>query len=322
MSDDKTPARAALQPRTQALLDASQRAWGAGDVAALDSVLATTFERSGRKHRYNREELKASILDMRRAFPDLQMTILRVVEGADEVVVHWNSTGTLSDEYLGLPPTGRRYSVAGATFSRFDGDVVADESVVYDRRGQYSSLGVPLSGTRSTQEIELNSSVGTDVLRSMHRKMITGVTVVAVDAGGEPRGLAVNAFASVSLEPPLILVCVQKTSSTYSHLISSPYFSVNVLAADQVGVARVFATKQDRKFDLVEWHRGEHGTPLIDGASAAMEVELQDTLHAQTHTIFIGRVRNVTTTEAPALIYTDGAFFDGRNLAQAVEAEG
>ncbi|MCU1480477.1 MAG: Oxidoreductase [Subtercola sp.] len=320
MSDDRTSNDSELQPRTRALLNALDRAWGAGDVSALDSVLAANFMRSGRKHHQDREQIKASILDMRRAFPDLEMTVLRVVESADEVAVHWNSTGTLSDEYLGLPATGRQYSVTGATFSRFEGDLVVSETVVYDRRGQYSSLGVPLSGARSDEEVGVAPTIGVDVLRSMHRKVVTGVTVVAVNAEGEPRGLAVNAFSSVSFDPPLVLVCVQKTSSTYSRLLSSPFFSVNVLAADQVAVARVFATKQDRKFDLVPWHTGEYGTPLIDGASAAMEVELQDTLHAQTHTIFIGRVRAVAIAETPALIYTDGAFFDGRQLAEAVEA--
>ncbi|MDF2444449.1 MAG: hypothetical protein JWR01_2652, partial [Subtercola sp.] len=128
-----------------------------------------------------------------------------------------------------------------------------------------------------------------------------------------------NAFSSVSLDPPLILVCVQKTSSTYSHLIAARHFTVNVLASDQVGVAKVFATKQDRKFDRVDWHAGENGVPLIDGAAAALEVELQDTLHAVTHTIFIGRVRRVTTAPSAPLIYTDGAFFDGDRLVAAVE---
>ncbi len=316
MDEESTVDRTTLTPRTNAVLDALERAWGGGDVDALDTVLAASFVRHGRRSRLSRDELKTSIRNMRRAFPDLDMRVTRVVEGESDLALYWTSTGTLHDEYLGLPPTGREYSVSGANFSHFDGDMIVEEKVIYDRRGEYSSLGLPLSSGH-TREDDVETSVGSDVLRSMHRKMVTGVTVVAVESEGEARGLAVNAFSSVSLEPPLILVCVQKTSSTYAHLIAARYFAVNVLAADQLGVARVFATKQDRKFDQVSWHRGEHGVPLIDGAAAAMEVELQDTLHARTHTIFIGRVRRVTSTEAAPLVYTNGAFFDGSQLVAA-----
>lgn len=312
--------RTTLRPRTVAVVRALENAWGKGDVDALDEVLSPSFVRLGRQSRQSLDDLKASIVDMRRAFPDLDMTVTRVVEGESDLALNWKSTGTLHDEYLGLPATGRQYSVSGATFSRFEGAQIVEESVIYDRRGKYSSLGVPLSGGYTGDDEDVETAVGSDVLRGMHRKMVTGVTVVAVDSHGEARGLAVNAFSSVSLDPPLILVCVQKSSSTYSHLIAATHFSVNILAADQLGVAKVFATKQDKKFDQVSWHRGEHGVPLIDGASAAMELELQDTLHAKTHTIFIGRVRRITTTDTAPLVYTNGAFFDGGQLVEAQDA--
>lgn len=308
--------RHATRSRTGALLDALERAWGAGDIAALDSVLAPSFVRHGRTSVQTREELKSSIVDMRRAFPDLQMTVERVVEGDDEVALYWTSTGTLTDTYLGLPATGRTYSVSGATFSRFVGDLVVDESVIYDRRGKYSSLGVPLTGSHP-DEVDAATAAGSEAVRAMHRSMVTGVTVVSTDSDGEPRGLAVNAFSSVSLEPPLILICVQKNSSTYAHLIASRYFGVSVLAADQMNVAGVFATKSDHKFDKVAWHRGDLGVPLLDGATSTMEVELQDTLHASTHTIFIGKIRAVSGTNAPPLVYSNGRFFDGGRLVEA-----
>lgn len=303
------------EPRTARLVQALQDAWGRGDVDSLDDVLAPDFLRHGRSSEQSREQLKASIEDMRRAFPDLTMVIDRVVEGDDEVVVRWTSTGTLSDEYLGLPATGRMYSVSGATFSTFEGEMVVEESVVYDRRGQYKSLGVPLSiQADSTTE---GSAPDGEAVRALHRTMVTGVTVVTVQGTEEPRGLAVNAFASVSLEPPSILICIQKNSSTYSHLVAADHFGVNVLAASQTDVARVFATKQDRKFDHVDWHAGELGVPLLDGATATMEVELQDTLHAATHTIFIGRIRRLGGSGSPPLIYTAGSFFDGGRLVEA-----
>lgn len=320
MDEQSTIDVSQVTPRTAAVINALEQSWGRGDVDALDAVLAPSYVRRGRRSRQSKDELKASILDMRRAFPDLDMQVTRVVEGESDLALYWTSTGTLHDEYLGLPPTGRQYSVSGATFSHFDDGKIVEENVIYDRRGKYSSLGVPLSSGAADEEVDAETAVGSDVLRSMHRKMVTGVTVVAVESDGEPRGLAVNAFSSVSLEPPLILVCVQKSSSTYSHLIAARHFSVSVLAADQLSVAKVFATKQEHKFDQVAWHRGEHGVPLIDGAAAAMELELQDTLHASTHTIFIGRVRRITTTDAAPLVYTNGSFFDGAQLVEATES--
>jgi len=313
MSGIAQPTRG-LSERAARVVDAVTRAWCDGEVDALDEVLAQDFVRHGQRSEMTRPQLKEAVRDMRRAFPDLTMEIVGVVEGETDLAIRWRSEGTLHDTYLGLPPTGRTYRVTGATFSTFEGDTISEEAVVYDRRGEYSSLGLPLLGSRGTSEVEL---VGPEALRSFHRRLVTGVTVVSTAGPGEPRGLAVNAFSSVSLEPPLVLICVQKSSSTYADLIASTHFGVNVLAADQLDVARVFATKQDRKFDLVDWRPGEFGVPLITGACAQLEVELQDTLHASTHTIFIGRVRAVIGSDAPPLVYADGGFFDGGDLRPA-----
>ena len=75
--------------------------------------------------------------------------------------------------------------------------------------------------------------VDADHLRAFHRKFVTGVTIVTTMDRGAPRGLAVNAFSSVSLDPALILVCVAKTSSTYEPLFRAERFAVNLLAGDQ-----------------------------------------------------------------------------------------
>ena len=312
MSADSTRAQ-----RTAGILHALGRAWGHGDTDALDSVLAPTFLRRGQSSQMGREQLKVAILDMRRAFPDLTMDIVDAVESPGRLAFQWTSTGTLTDSYLGLPPTGRQYSVSGANFCRVEDGRIVEESVTYDRRGQYTSLGLNLVSGSSGASLQTNAGVDSDILRQMHRCMVTGVTVVSVDSSGEPRGLAVNAFASVSLEPPLVLVCIQKNSSTYAHILAAKHFGISVLAAGQVDVARVFATKAERKFDQVAWYRGTYGVPLLQGASSALEVELEDTLHASTHTIFIGRVQTVATRLTAPLIYTGGAFFDGSHLDPA-----
>jgi steroid delta-isomerase-like uncharacterized protein len=305
-----------LDSRTQRVLTALTRAWGEGRVDELDRILSPRYVRHGRSSTMSLAELKASIADMRRAFPDLTLTIDDVVQTDDRLSIIWSSTGTLMDTYLGLPPTGRTFSVRGATFSRFEDGLIVDETVIYDRRGEYRSLGLNLPRGAGEDQAG-HTGVDPTALRSVHRKLVTGVTVVTTQAADEPRGLAVNAFSSVSLEPPQILICVQKSSSTYSHLIAAKHFGVNILAADQVPVANVFATKQERKFDRIAWHAGTYGVPVVDGACAHMEVELQDTLHASTHTIFIGKVVHVEWNEKPPLIYTDGQFFDGSRLAPA-----
>ena len=312
-----TSADSTRAPRTAEILHALGRAWGHGETDVLDSVLAPTFVRRGQSSQMTREQLKATILDMRRAFPDLSMNIVDVVESPGRLAFQWTSTGTLTDSYLGLPPTGRQYSVSGANFCRLEDGRIAEESVTYDRRGEYTSLGLNLAAGSAGASARTVSDVDSDILRQMHRSMVTGVTVVSVDTPGEPRGLAVNAFASVSLEPPLVLVCIQKNSSTYAHILAAEHFGISVLAAGQLDVARVFATKAERKFDQVAWYRGTHGVPLLQGASAALEVKLEDTLHASTHTIFIGRVQTVTTSATAPLIYTGGAFFDGSHLVPA-----
>jgi len=314
MSTTASPAHA---PRTAEILDALRQAWGHGAVDALDSVLAPAFVRRGQSSRLTREQLKAAILDMRRAFPDLTMNIVDVVESPGRLAFQWTSTGTLTDSYLGLPPTGRQYSVSGANFCHVEDGLIVEESVTYDRRGEYTSLGLNLVSGSPGASARTTSPVDSDLLRQMHRSMITGVTVVSVDSAGEPRGLAVNAFASVSLEPPLVLVCIQKNSSTYAHIIAAKHFGISVLAAGQMDVAQVFATKAERKFDQVAWYRGTHGVPLLQGASATLEVALEDTLHASTHTIFIGRVQTVSTSPAAPLIYANGGFFDGSHLVPA-----
>jgi flavin reductase (DIM6/NTAB) family NADH-FMN oxidoreductase RutF len=153
-----------------------------------------------------------------------------------------------------------------------------------------------------------------DVLKQVHRRFVTGVTVVTTLADGAPKGLAVNAFSSISLEPPLILVCVQRTSSTYEHLFSATHLAVNILSTQQTGVVSTFASKRTDKFAEVDWRAGPYGSPLINGSSAIMEAEIRERLQASTHTIFIGRVRHAEVGDLDPMIYSAGAFYHGGNL--------
>jgi len=151
-------------------------------------------------------------------------------------------------------------------------------------------------------------------IKQVHRRFVTGVTVVTTMADGTPKGLAVNAFSSISLDPPLILVCVQKTSSTYESLFSATHLAVNILSAQQMDVVSTFASKKPDKFADVSWRPGPYGSPLVDGSSAIVEAEICERLQASTHSIFIGRVRHAEVDDADPVIYSAGAFYHGGHL--------
>ena len=135
-----------------------------------------------------------------------------------------------------------------------------------------------------------------------------------MDDEGKPRGLAVNSYNSVSLEPPLVMVCVQKTSSTYASLFGASHMGINILGCNQRDTLRTFASKGADKFADLEWHQGPNGSPLLDGSSASVEVEIKERFQALTHTIFVGRVRASESTDNDPIIYKAGQFFESHEL--------
>jgi len=154
-----------------------------------------------------------------------------------------------------------------------------------------------------------------DTMKQVNRQFVTGVTVVTAMDGETPRGLAVNAFSSISLEPPTVMVCVQHTSSTHDCLFRASHLAINILSVDQVDVVSTFASKSADKFAEIDWAPGPHGgAPLIARSSAQMEVEIRERLRASTHSIFICRVVHAAVTDAAPMIYSAGRFFDSAGL--------
>jgi flavin reductase (DIM6/NTAB) family NADH-FMN oxidoreductase RutF len=156
-----------------------------------------------------------------------------------------------------------------------------------------------------------------DSVKEVHRRYPTGVTIVTTCSDGKPYGLAVNAFSSLSLDPPLVLVCVASTSSTYPRLFDRDAIGINILAHDQAGVAATFARSGGDKFAGIEWRVGEHGAPVIAAVSAHLELRIETRIPAGTHTIFIGRVLDAAAADRPPLIYLGGSFYDGARLESA-----
>jgi flavin reductase (DIM6/NTAB) family NADH-FMN oxidoreductase RutF len=119
------------------------------------------------------------------------------------------------------------------------------------------------------------------------------VVLTAFGHDGLPRGLTVSAFCAVSLEPPLALACIDKTSNTLPAVQHTGGFTANILAAGREQLARRMATKASDKFDAIKWHRpaGDGGGPILEDDAAAFAVcTLKETIEAGDHWILIGLV--------------------------------
>ena len=158
------------------------------------------------------------------------------------------------------------------------------------------------------------ATLAPDLMKQVNRQFVTGVTVVTAMDGDVPRGLAVNAFASVSLEPPTVMVCVQRTSSTHDCLFRADHLAINILSTDQLDVVKRFATKSADKFAELDWRPGPFGSPYIDRSSAQMEVQIRERLQASTHTVFICRVVEAQVSDRSPMVYSAGQFFDSGAL--------
>jgi flavin reductase (DIM6/NTAB) family NADH-FMN oxidoreductase RutF len=138
----------------------------------------------------------------------------------------------------------------------------------------------------------------------------TGVTIVATrDGRGAPCGMTVNAFTSVSLDPPLVLVCVQHAASSHDPLLESGSFAVSVLSARQAALAAHFSTEPaDVRFVEVEWHEGPLGNPVVDGAAAWLACTLEAVHPGGDHSIMVGRVEELGLGAEDALIFYRGTY--------------
>jgi flavin reductase (DIM6/NTAB) family NADH-FMN oxidoreductase RutF len=132
----------------------------------------------------------------------------------------------------------------------------------------------------------------------------SGVTVVTTEHEGTLYGMTVASFASLSLNPPLVLICIEKMVKSRDAIAAAEKFGVSMLSGEQVEISNRFASKKiDDRFAGVPWSRGELGMPLIDGAICAIECRVFNQLPGGDHTIFVGEVLSVRTHEARPLVY-------------------
>lgn len=141
----------------------------------------------------------------------------------------------------------------------------------------------------------------------------TGVTVITVDYEGEVHGMTANAFTSVSLDPLLVLVCVDHRARTHTHLHARKRFGVNVLAENQRTISEYYArptpTHQNAEQEAgARFDRTQHGTPVLHGALSYLECRLHSAQDAGDHTIFIAEVEDVVVRAGDPLLYFRSAY--------------
>jgi flavin reductase (DIM6/NTAB) family NADH-FMN oxidoreductase RutF len=138
----------------------------------------------------------------------------------------------------------------------------------------------------------------------------SGVAVVAaMTPAGEPRGLTASAVASVSLDPPLVLACVERRADTHEHIRGTGVFAISILPESAERIARRFASDDaEAKFDGIAYHSGTTGAPILDEALAWVDCRVSHAHDGGDHTIFVGEVVAGDAREGEPLVYYRGGF--------------
>ena len=152
------------------------------------------------------------------------------------------------------------------------------------------------------------SALEPNPFREAMSRFASGVTVVTANRGEERFGITASSFTGVSMEPPLVLVCIARTLHTHSAIEQSRAFAVNILGVHQLGVAQRFAgltPETGDRFAGLAWSAGLTGAPLLDGSIAALDCRLHASHDGGDHTIFVGSVVEVRMAddEAPLLYH-------------------
>ncbi|WP_417604124.1 flavin reductase family protein [Primorskyibacter flagellatus] len=137
-------------------------------------------------------------------------------------------------------------------------------------------------------------------------KFITGVTIITCESGTGPIGITANSFASLSLDPPLVLWAPAKSSQRYPFYMAAEHFAIHVMGAEQSEISNGFA-RDGNVFDVLDWETSEHGVPLIGGCLSRFECTRIAQHDGGDHSIIIGRVTRVMTRPGKPL-----AFFAGK----------
>jgi len=153
-----------------------------------------------------------------------------------------------------------------------------------------------------------SASPSADEFRDAIGRFASGVTVITATDGERSVGTTASAVTSLSVEPPMALICLNRSSKTGTAVNGSRRFAINVLREGQEELAKLLATKDPRKFDDVVVETGRHGQPLLTEALAKLECDVVETMIGGTHVVFVGGVRSVAVDEGLPLAYFRGSF--------------
>ncbi len=146
--------------------------------------------------------------------------------------------------------------------------------------------------------------VTSDEFRAALGNFASGVTVVTtVDAVGKLHGITVSAFCSVSLDPPMVLICIEKTTASHYAFGESEIFVVNILSEDQAEISEQFAEPFFDKFEGIGYEIGTLGAPVLTGALVNLECRLRHSLNGGDHSIFVGEAESVRVGRSEPLLY-------------------
>ena len=158
-------------------------------------------------------------------------------------------------------------------------------------------------------------------LRNAFGAFMTGVTVVTcLGPDGTPLGFTANSFTSVSLDPPLLLVCLAKSSYSRERYAAAKGFAVNILAEDQQNISNTFARPVEDRYADTAWYIGPFGSPVFKGVTAWFDCSTHEMVDAGDHILMIGKVEAFDTTDNAPLGYARGGYFSQKLSEQAIEA--
>jgi len=152
-------------------------------------------------------------------------------------------------------------------------------------------------------------SVTQEQFRNALGSFASGVTAVTTkDANGKLLGITVSAFCSVSLSPPMVLICIEKTAGCHYAFEESNVFVVNILREGEAETSEVFASVIDNKFEEIDYSLGIDGVPILTNALATLECRVKFSYHGGDHSIFVGEVENVSVDDGSPLMYFRGNY--------------
>jgi len=211
-----------------------------------------------------------------------------------------NSTPTMSAAMARLAPAGQCLVLSGEKHMMTIASPQKVTQCITAFLDQASSASASAEAGPAFDAMEFRRALGS---------FLTGVTIVTtIDETGDPRGFTANSFTSVSLEPPLVLVCIAKKALGHQAFSTSRGFAINILSEAQKAASGIFASKAPDKFASVAWQPGQTGNPLIEGSVAVFDCGMEQLVDAGDHSILIGRVHAFTYNGAQPLGYCRGAY--------------